>query len=59
MNTTSFITLDDMAAAMFALGVERLSQSWQLSIGLMLGAIIIKFAKGIAIKYNVPVSLAQ
>jgi hypothetical protein len=56
---TSYVTVDDMAAALFALGVERLSTSWELAVGLMVGAIVTKFAKGLATKYEIPVSFGK
>jgi hypothetical protein len=41
----NLVSLDDMTAIIFGLGVARIDSNWELSIGLIAGAIIIRFAK--------------
>lgn len=54
----NFVSLDDMTAIVFGLGVARIDANWQLAVGLMAGAIIVRFLKGLANKYNVPVGVS-
>lgn len=50
------VSLDDMTAIVFGLGVARIDTDWALAVCLIAGAIAIRFAKAFAVKYNVPVS---
>ena len=55
----NYVSLDDMTAGLFTLGVARLDAHWQLAVGLMAGAVVIRFLKGLANKFAVPVSAVQ
>jgi len=41
----NFVSLDDMTAMIFALGVARIDAKWELAVCLMAGAVVIRFAK--------------
>lgn len=41
----NYVTLDDMTAMVFALGVARIDSNWELAVSLISGAILVRFAK--------------
>jgi len=41
----NLVSLDDMTAMLFALGVARIDARWELAVCLMAGAVLIRFAK--------------
>lgn len=52
----NFVSLDDMTAGIFTLGVARIDSKWQLAVGLMAFAVLVRFLKGLSNKYGVSVS---
>lgn len=51
----NLVSLDDMTAIVFGLGVARIDSNWQLAVCLITGAVLVRFAKAIAAKYEIPV----
>jgi len=45
INNMNLVSLDDMTAMVFGLGVARIDTAWPLAVGLMVGAVLIRFAK--------------
>lgn len=46
----NLVSLDDMTAIVFGLGVARIDSDWRLAVCLIAGAILVRFAKAFANK---------
>lgn len=52
----NLVSLDDMTAIVFGLGVARIDAAPGLAVGLIVGAILVRFLKAYAQKHDIPVS---
>jgi hypothetical protein len=53
----NLVSLDDMTAIVFGLGVARIDANWQLAVCLIAGAVLVRFAKawlnGTPVSHNI------